>query len=178
MSRGPLIAVVGLVVRLLAAPDAATAQVFIASHPTPEFTIGPLFVRANVGPAAGPVDVTVLFSVVAPATIGSNAVAQDIYLLWPGEVDGESVAGAPDPELSLCGPDPEERERLSAPGRRTLVYRGRRVVPHGRRRLGWLATVHRWDVEHHEVEIELDGDRVRDVQAQIHRSRLTQPGLA
>jgi hypothetical protein len=41
---------------------------------------------------------------------------------------------------------------------RPLVYRGRRVVPHRRRRLGWLATVHRWDVEHHEVEIELDGN--------------------
>ena len=450
MSRGPLIAVVGLVLRLLAAPEPATAQVFIASHPAPDFTIGPLFVRATVGPAAGPVDVTVLFSVAAPSTRKGDAVAQDIYLLWPGEVDGESVAGAPDPELrraveargfqvtregrlplaaravysgpqrprpealvggapfvtyareagplgqgapaswiripatprladrawlvelrmrltglrrakqatwlenflwgerhvitlsfndvrtraafpmylahrdrvirladdpsqlivnfadsdhlkihevypgssqrrssetrrgteivsayldpseglrpqvltvqfgyftgwkawapvlfatvffvlgnlagpllttvvkglgarfqgririgprsgapaqretgtivpretlariepgettygeilSLCGPDPEERERLSAPGRRTLVYRGRRVVPHGRRRLGWLATVHRWDVEHHEVEIELDGDRVRDVQAQVHRSRLTQPGPA
>ena len=450
MSRAALVAVAGLVLRLLAAPDTATAQVFIASHPYPEFTIGPLFVRANVAPAAGPVDVTVLFSVVAPATPRSDTVTQDIYLLWPGEVDGESVTGGPDPELrrtveargfqvtregrlplaaravysgpqrprpealaggapfvtysreagplgpgapaswiripatprladrawlvelrmrltglrrakpatwlesflwgerhvitlsfndvrtratfpmylahrdrvirladdpsqlivifadsdhlkihevypgssqrrssetrrgneivsayldpseglrpqvltvqfgyftgwkawapvlfaavffvlgnvagpllttvvkglgariqgrirfgprsgapaqretgtmvpretlariepgettygeilSLCGPDPEERERLSAPGRRTLVYRGRRVVPHGRRRLGWLATVHRWDVEHHEVEIELDGDRVRDVQAQVHRSRLTQPGPA
>jgi hypothetical protein len=58
------------------------------------------------------------------------------------------------------------------------IGRGRRVVPHRRRRLGWLATVHRCDVEHHEVEIELDGDRVRDVQAQVHRSRLSQPGAA
>ena len=51
-------------------------------------------------------------------------------------------------------------------------------VPYRQRRLCWLATVHRWDVEHHEVEIELDGDRVRDIQAQVHRSRLTQPGQA
>jgi hypothetical protein len=85
MSRGALIAVVGLVLRLLAAPDTATAQVFIASHPNPEFTIGPLFVRADVGPVPGPIDVTVLFSVVPPATMRSDAGAQDIRLLWPGE---------------------------------------------------------------------------------------------
>ncbi len=447
---GPLTILIGLFILLCASPGAATAQVFIATHPKPEFTIGPLFVRANVGPAAGPVDVTVLFSVVVPASVSGGVREQDLYLLWPGEVDGEAVSGAPEPELrrtveargfqvtregrlplsaravysgpqrprpealdggapfvtysreggplgqgapaswiripwtprlvdrtwlvelrmrlttlrrpkqatwlenvlwgerhvitlsfndvrtratfpmylahrdrvvhladdpsqliinfvdsdhlkihevypgssqrrssetrrateivsayldpsegirpqvlsvqfgyftgwkawapvlfatlffvlgnlagplvttlakgvgariqgrihfgprssaparhdtgtvvpretlarispgettydeilSLCGPNPEERERLSAPGRRTLVYRGRRVVPYRQRRLGWLATVHRWDVEHHEVEIELDGDRVHDIQAQVHRSRLTQPGRA
>ena len=89
----------------------------------------------------------------------------------PGETTHAEV-------LDLCGPDPEERERLREPGRRTLVYRGRRVVPHRRRRFGWLATVNRWDVEHHEVEIELEGDRVLDVQAQVNRTRLSQPGRA
>jgi hypothetical protein len=447
---GRLIALVGLSLLLSSAPNDAIAQVFIASQPKPDFTIGPLFVRANVGPKAGPIDVTVLFSAVPATAPGKDQPAQDLYLLWPGAVDGETVEGAPDPELrraaeargfqvaregrlplaarevysgpqrpkpepqaggapfvtfsreagplgqgepaswiripwtprltdrawllelrmqltglrrqkqatwlenalwgerhvitlsfndvraratfpmylayrdrvvrlsddpaqlivtfadadhlkihevypgssqrrssktrrateivsayldpseglrpqvlsvqfgyftgwkawapvlfaavffvlgnlagplltmlvktigarlqgrvqfgpasgeptqretgtivpretlarlapgettydevlSLCGPDPEEREQVSPPGRRTLVYRGRRVVPQRRRRLGWLATVHRWDVEHHEVEIELDGDRVRDVQAQVHRSRLTQPGAA
>lgn len=435
---------------LVAAPGAAYGQVFIATQPKPEFTIGPLSVRANVGPVPGPIDVSVLFSLVVPATVSGGALEQDLYLLWPGEVDGEPVPGAPDPELrrtvegrgfqvtregrlplaaraiysgrdrqkpepiaggapfvtytreagplgqgtpgswiripwtprlidrtwlvelrmrltglrrpkqatwlenalwgerhvitlsfsdvrtratfpmylayrdrvvhladdpsqliinfadsehlkihdvypgssqrrssetrrateivsayldpsegirpqvlsvqfgyftgwkawspllfaalffvlgnlagplvttlvktvgarlqgrihfgpqretpaqretgtivpremlarispgetthaevlNLCGPDPEEREKLSAPGRRTLVYRGRRVVPHRRRRFGWLATVNRWDIEHHEVEIELDGDRVRDVQAQVYRTRLSQPGPA
>jgi hypothetical protein len=435
---------------LVAAPGAAYGQVFIATQPKPEFTIGPLSVRANVGPVPGPIDVSVLFSLVVPATVSGDALEQDLYLLWPGEVDGEPVPGAPDPELrrtvegrgfqvtregrlplaaraiysgrdrqkpepiaggapfvtytreagplgqgtpgswiripwtprlidrtwlvelrmrltglrrpkqatwlenalwgerhvitlsfsdvrtratfpmylayrdrvvhladdpsqliinfadsehlkihdvypgssqrrssetrrateivsayldpsegirpqvlsvqfgyftgwkawspllfaalffvlgnlagplvttlvktvgarlqgrihfgpqretpaqretgtivsretlarispgetthaevlNLCGPDPEEREKLSAPGRRTLVYRGRRVVPHRRRRFGWLATVNRWDIEHHEVEIELDGDRVRDVQAQVYRTRLSQPGPA
>ena len=435
---------------LAVAPAAAHGQVFIASQPKPEFTVGPLFVRANVGPRHGPIEVSVLFSLVVPATVKSDALAQDLYLLWPGEVDGEAVAGAPDPALrksiegrgfevtregrlplaaraiavgrnrpkpepiaggapyvtytrepgplgqgtpaswiripwtprladrtwlielqmrltglrrqkqatwlenalwgerhiltlsfndvrtratfpmylayrdrvvhladdpsqltinfadadhlkihevypgssqrrtsetrrateivsayldpsegirpqmlsvqygyftgwkawspvlfatlffvlgnlagplvtmlvktagarlqgriqfgpssgapgqretgtiiprealariapgetthaqvlDLCGPDPEERERLSNPGRRTLVYHGRRVVPHRRRRFAWLATVNRWDVEHHEVEIELDGDRVVDVQAQVNRSKLTQPGPA
>jgi len=434
---------------LVAAPGAANGQVFLATQPKPEFTIGPLLVRANVGPAPGPLEVSVLFSLVVPATVTGSALAQDLYLLWPGEVDGEPVPGTPDPELrrsvedrgfqvsregrlplsaravyagrerpkpepiaggapfvtytreagplgqgapgswiripwtprlvdrtwlvelrmrltglrrqkqatwlenalwgerhvvtlsfndvrtratfpiylayrdrvirladdpsqltitfadsdhlkiheiypgssqrrssetrratesvstyldpseglrpqvlsvqfgyftgwkawspllfaaaffvlgnlagplvtmlvktvgarlqgriqfgpggapgqretgtivsrealgriapgetthaevlSLCGPDPEERERLSKPGRRTLVYRGRRVVPHRSRRLGWLATVNRWDIEHHEVEIELEGDRVLDVQAQVNRSRLSQPGPA
>ena len=435
---------------LVAAPGAAYGQVFLATQPKPEFTIGPLSVRANVGPKAGPIEVSLLFSLVVPASVSAAALEQSLYLLWPGEVDGEPVAGAPDPELrrtvegrgfqvtregrlplaaraiysggerqkpepiaggapfvtytreagplgqgtpgswiripwtprlidrswlvelrmrltglrrqkqatwlenalwgerhvitlgfndvrtratfpmylayrdrvvhlsddpsqliitfadsthlkihevypgssqrrssetrrateivsayldpseglrpqvlsvqfgyfngwkawspllfaalffilgnlagplvtmlvktlgarlqgriqfgprsgapaqretgtivpretlariapgetthaevlNLCGPDPEERERLSAPGHRTLVYRGRRVVPHRRRRFGWLATVNRWDIEHHEVEIELDGDRVRDVQAQVYRTRLSQPGPA
>ena len=37
---------------------------------------------------------------------------------------------------------------------------------------GWLSTVRRWDVERHEVRIELDGDLVRDVQAEVRRFRL------
>jgi len=446
---GPLI-LIGLFLWLCASPGAATAQVFIASQPKPAFEIGPLFLRASVGPAPGPVEVSLLFSLVVPPTVSGGGLEQDLYLLWPGEVDGESVPGAPEPELrraveargfevtregrlplsaravysgrerpkaeplaggapfvtysreagplgqgapaswiripwsprlvdrtwlvelrmrltglrrpkqatwlentlwgerhvitlsfndvrtratfpmylayrdrvvhladdpsqlivnftdaehlkihevypgssqrrssetrrateivsayldpsegirpqvlsvqfgyftgwkawapvlfatlffvlgnlagpllttlakrlaarvqgrvhfgprsdaptlretgtivpretlarispgettydeilGLCGPDPEERERLNEPGRRTLLYRGRRVVPYRRRRLGWLATVDRWDVEHHEVEIELDGNRVRDVQAQVHKTRLTQPGPA
>jgi hypothetical protein len=38
--------------------------------------------------------------------------------------------------------------------------------------------VHRWDVENHEVEIALEGDRVLDVQARVNRTRLSQPGPA
>jgi hypothetical protein len=74
--------------------------------------------------------------------------------------------------LRFCGPDAEEHEQLTAPGRRTLIYRGRRVVPQGRRRLGWLATVRRWSIEQHEVEITLQGDVVSDVQARVRRSPL------
>jgi len=84
---------------LAAAPGAAHGQVFIATQPKPEFTIGPLFVRASVGPAPGPLEVSVLFSLVVPATVTGSAVAQDLYLLWPGEVDGELVPGAADPGL-------------------------------------------------------------------------------
>jgi hypothetical protein len=75
--------------------------------------------------------------------------------------------------LELCGHDVEERLTLAAPDRRTLVYRGRRAVPHHRRLAGVLAAVTHWDVEDHEVEVVLERDVVADVQAHIRRSRLT-----
>jgi hypothetical protein len=86
----------------------------------------------------------------------------------PGQTTYEQV-------LRTCGPDAEEHEQLTTPGRRTLIYRGRRVVPQGRRRLGWLATVRRWSIEQHEVEITLERDVVTDVQARVRRSPLAQP---
>ncbi len=79
--------------------------------------------------------------------------------------------------LRLCGPNGEEFEQLGAPDRRTLIYRGHKVVPQVRRTFGWLATVSHWDVEHHEVEIALDHERVRDVQARVRRSRSGHPDL-
>jgi hypothetical protein len=80
-----------------------------------------------------------------------------------------------DEVLRLVGFPPEQREQLAAPDRKTLVYRGRRMVPHRRRRYGWLATIDHWDVEHHEVEIDLEHDVVRDVQARVRRTRSAQP---
>lgn len=77
-----------------------------------------------------------------------------------------------DEVLRLCGPDPEEHEQLATPERRTLIYRGRKIVPRRRRTFGWLATVSHWDAEHHEVEITLDRDVVRDVQARVRRTHL------
>ena len=41
-----------------------------------------------------------------------------------------------------------------------------------RRIFGWLSTVQHWDVERHEVRIEIEGDTVRDVRADIRRYRL------
>ncbi len=80
-----------------------------------------------------------------------------------------------DEVLELCGSDVEEQSRLAAPGQRTLIYRGRRILPRRRRAFGWLATVSHWDVEQHEVHIELEGDVVRDLQARVTRSRLNAP---
>ena len=72
----------------------------------------------------------------------------------------------------LCGSDGEVVEKLGAPGARTLIYRGRRVVPARRRSFGWLIAVSRWDVESHEVQIDVEGDVVTDVRAQVRRSQL------
>jgi hypothetical protein len=85
----------------------------------------------------------------------------------PGETSYEEV-------LRLCGPHAEEQARLPPGETRTLLYRGQRVVPHRRRSFGWFATVGHWDVEDHEVQIDFERDRVRDVQARVRRSRLTE----
>jgi hypothetical protein len=74
--------------------------------------------------------------------------------------------------LRLCGRPEEETEQLQSPPRRTLVYRGRRTIPQRRLNLGWVATVNGWNAEDHEVVIELEGDRVRDVQSRVRRFRL------
>ncbi len=77
--------------------------------------------------------------------------------------------------LRLIGPDPEEHERLAAPEQRTLIYRGRRIVPRPKRAFGWFATVDRWDVEHHELEISLERGVVTDIQARVRRAHLPRP---
>ena len=88
----------------------------------------------------------------------------------PGETSYDEV-------IRLCGPHAEEQARLPAGDMRTLLYRGQRVVPNRRRSFGWFATVGHWDVEDHEVQIDFERDRVRDVQARVRRSRLTEQPL-
>ena len=88
----------------------------------------------------------------------------------PGETTRAQV-------LAICGDSPEEFEQLNAPDRRTLIYRGRRLVPRRARRFGWVATVDRWDVEQHDVEIELERDVVRDVQARVRRTHPADPTM-
>jgi hypothetical protein len=82
------------------APAVSHAQVFLASRPNPAFTVGPVSIRADVTPRLGPIDVRVLWSLVVPAGMSAADVEQDIYLLWPGRVDGETVAGSADAELA------------------------------------------------------------------------------
>lgn len=74
--------------------------------------------------------------------------------------------------IRLCGPAVEEREEWITPDRRTLVYRGRRLMPEARRIVGWFSAVRHWEAEEHEVRLELEHDLVRDVQAQVRRYRL------
>ena len=81
-------------------PSAAQAQVFLATRPNPGFTIGPLFVRATVTPELSPTRVDVLWSLVIPPTRSAASIEQDLYLLWPDEVDALRVEGKPDPVLA------------------------------------------------------------------------------
>jgi hypothetical protein len=91
----------------------------------------------------------------------------------PGRTTREEV-------LALCGQDTlEEQERLGAPAERTLVYRGRDVVPRRERRLLWfLSSVGDWELEEQEVEIALEQNVVRDVQVRVRRTRLPHPDAA
>ena len=82
----------------------------------------------------------------------------------PGETTYQEV-------LKQVGSEPEEEQRLPTGEIRAVIYRGQRLVPHHGRRFGWFATVSHWDVEHHEVQIDFEQDRVRDIQARIRRTR-------
>ena len=87
------------------APAAASAQVFIASKPHPEFWIAPVFITANIdrkdlGDRPGPLMVQVSFSVAPPPARDPSEFAQDIYLLWPGQLVGTDGADGADPLLA------------------------------------------------------------------------------
>jgi len=88
-----------------AAPRPAGGQVFIASRPDPDFRIGPLFVSTSVKPAdirsaQAPLTVTVSWSLVLPPRRKPADVAQDLYLMWPGEVAGTPGAAGAEPALA------------------------------------------------------------------------------
>jgi hypothetical protein len=85
---------------VVAAPAGAGAQVFLASRPHPGFTVGPVSVRAAVTPQLGPTDVRILWGLVVPADLSPATIEQDLYLLWPGAVDGDTVPGPPDAALA------------------------------------------------------------------------------
>lgn len=72
---------------------------------------------------------------------------------------------------ALCGRPDEEGTRRGHGHRRTLIYRGARRLARSRRALGPLATVAAWEDEEHELEIELEGDRVSVVQSRVRRAR-------
>jgi hypothetical protein len=103
-----------------------------------------------------------------PTETGVIVPRETLARIVPGETRLADV-------LRLLGPRPDEHEHLGAPERKTLVYHGRRIVPHRRRGFAWFATVSGWDVEHHEVEVTLDGDLVVDVQARVRRTHPATP---
>ena len=86
----------------------------------------------------------------------------------PGETTYDDI-------VRLCGPPDEQHRRVAAGARRTLVYRATQRRPEHGLSVGWLTTVRHWDIERYEAEIELDGDRVRDVVIHVRRSRASSP---
>ena len=106
------------------APAAAPAQVFIASKPHPEFWIAPVFITANIarkdlGDNPGPLMLTVSFSVAPPPARDPSEFAQDIYLLWPGQLVGTDGADGADPMLV---------RQVESAGFKVLEMRERRVL--------------------------------------------------
>jgi hypothetical protein len=107
MNRRALVTGISLLALLLSAvARSAQAQVFIASHPQPQFSIGPLFVSASVGQqnvenlrSSSSLTVTVSWSLTLPPNRRAADIAQDLYLLWPGEVIGTPGAASADPAL-------------------------------------------------------------------------------
>jgi hypothetical protein len=108
MNRRAFVTRVSLLALLLSAvPGSAHAQVFIASHPQPQFSIGPLFVSASVGQqnvenlprSSSSLTVTVSWSLTLPPNRRAADIAQDLYLLWPGEVVGTPGTARADPAL-------------------------------------------------------------------------------
>lgn len=104
----------------------------------------------------------------AAPTEGEVLSADTLAHVKPGETTVAEV-------LRLCGPPDEERERLDAPGQRVLVYQGRRLAPQRKRSWGWIGTVDHWEMEQQNVEITVDRDLVRDVQARVRRARFSHP---
>jgi hypothetical protein len=92
---------------------------------------------------------------------------EELARIRPGETTYGEV-------LTLVGSEPEEEQRLPSGEIRAIIYRGERMVPHRGRRFGWFATVRHWEMEQHEVQIDFEQDRVRDIQARIRRTRHNQ----
>ncbi|HXJ83590.1 MAG TPA: hypothetical protein VMS64_33490 [Candidatus Methylomirabilis sp.] len=86
-------------IALAVAPGAATGQVFLASVPHPQFSIGPLFVLATVTPEVGPVTVRISWSLTLPPHTRPEDVRQDLYILWPAEVAASTTTERADPQL-------------------------------------------------------------------------------
>ena len=129
-----------------------------------------------VGPALGRVGGFVGGRLVANVRMGGwnrAPAGRESGTIVPPEVVAQIIPGKTTRTevLALCGPDPEEHDRFAPERRRTLVYRGKRTRPSAGRVFGWFFTVRHVEVEEHVVTIELAGDLVRDVQADVRRSR-------
>ena len=117
-----------VVVAALAWERPADAQVFLASKPHPEFSVGPVFVIANVKPDLS-VSVNLSFSLTPRPAARPEALGQDGYLLWPAGVSDATAPGRADPTLAA---EIEKRGfELLASGRLTLRSRDRMLLGTG-----------------------------------------------
>src|SRR5215472_2470373 len=134
-SRRDLVGSVLALLLLSAVPGRAHAQVFIASRPEPDFRVGPLFVSASVGTqnlvrSPSVLTVSVSWSLTLDPHRRASDIAQDLYLLWPGEVVG--TAGAP-------GADPPLARQVEALGFRVREHGRLRLAARSRTEMGTSA---------------------------------------
>jgi hypothetical protein len=102
------------------------------------------------------------------AESGAALSPETLEMIRPGETTEAELR-------RLCGPPTEEAEQIGPDGHRTLVYRGRRLVPQSKRSWGWITMVSHWEMEHHDVDITIRDGVVADVQARVRRTRLAHP---
>ena len=108
-------------------PSAASAQIFLASKPHPDFAIGPLFLIANVRPDLT-VTVNLSFSLTLRPGASHGAMEQDLFLLWPAEVAAPTAPGPVDPALAR---DIHDNLAVLSSGRLPLRSRDRTLVGTG-----------------------------------------------
>ena len=116
-------------------PAVASAQVFIASKPHPEFWIAPVLITANVArkhvdDRPGPLTIVVSFSVAPPPARDPSEFAQDIFLLWPGELVGTDGVDGADPCWWVLG---EETAGFKCSGTAASSILGTGPSPDGHR---------------------------------------------
>ena len=131
--------------------------------------IGPLFIRAGVGPELKPVVVEILWSVAVPPGRTAGDLGQDLYLLWPGGLFADPAVGKPDPACYLLaaaqlGVDPTRCVVVedTAAGVRAGRAAGARVVVRGDAASPETAGLHRLtDYRRATVTLHEESPRIR-----------------
>jgi hypothetical protein len=93
------VALAAVVCAAVATPGPGHAQVFLASRPHPDFTIGPLFVVASVSQGVPHVTVNLSWSLTLAPVTSKADIEQDLYLLWPAEIVESTAPGPAEPQL-------------------------------------------------------------------------------
>jgi len=115
------VALAAVVCAAVATPVPGHGQVFLASRPHPDFTIGPLFVVASVSPGVPHVTVNLSWSLTTGPVKSKVGIEQDLYLLWPAEIVESTAPGPAEPQLVR----EVERRGLAVVSSGRLVLRSR-----------------------------------------------------